>query len=240
MAGSGDKEDRLINRQNISYYDVIAPEYDAILSRDSANAIIRAKVAARFMYYVKEGYVLDFGGGTGQDLEWLVQQHYDIIFCEPSAKMRQIAVGHWKNEFPRAPVFFLDNDKTDFRSWNSIFPLNYKVKAVLANFAVINCIPDIGLLFEKLAIVTETGGIVIAVLLDNRLVKRMKSNLKGTLQSLFSGKPVNISIDYNGERQLVYIHTMKAIKKSLADSFVLWSVERFNGFGFCLIHLVRK
>ena len=240
MTGSDDKEDRLISRQNISYYDVIAPEYDAILNRDSANAIIRAKVAARFRSLVKGGYVLDFGGGTGQDLGWLVQQPYDIIFCEPSAKMRRIAIERGKNEFPHASVSYLDNGKTDFRSWNALFPLNHKVKAVLANFAVINCIPDIELLFEKLALVTETGGAVIALLLDNGLVKRMRSNLKGTLQSLFSRRPVSISIDHNGEQQLVYIHSMNAIRRSLANRFELNDIERFNGSGFCLIHLIRK
>ncbi|MDP9041293.1 MAG: hypothetical protein M3N30_04880, partial [Bacteroidota bacterium] len=55
-----------IGRQNIAYYDGIAADYDAILDRDSSNAIIRAKVADTFSSLVKSGTVLDFGGGTGR------------------------------------------------------------------------------------------------------------------------------------------------------------------------------
>ena len=240
MSGKQKKSDEQISRQNISYYDEIAAGYDAILNKDANNSMVRAKVATAFASLVKGGNVLDFGGGTGRDLEWLTKQKYRIHFCEPSASMRQIAIGRVNKEYPGDGINFLDDKKTDFRSWNGVYPFGRKMDAILANFAVMNCIPDIGLLFERLAQILEPGGILIALVLDNGLLKRFKSNLRGTVHSLLSGNPVSFFIDYNGERQMVYIHTTSAIQKAAANHFEISRTESMHGFGFRLIHLVRK
>jgi SAM-dependent methyltransferase len=239
MDGSKNKNDQ-ISRQNISYYNEIAPDYDDILNKETANSIIRGEVAVKFTSLVNAGAVLDFGGGTGQDFAWLLQRGYHIIFCEPSAAMREIAIERAKSEFPGAGISFFDENATDFRNWNAVFPFDQKVNAILANFAVINCIPDVELLFEKLALAIEPGGVVIALILDNSLAKRLKASPKGVVKSFFFGDPVSIFIDYHGERQLVYIHSTKAIRKAAANSFEFKRLVRMDGFGFCLIHLVRK
>jgi len=229
-----------ISRQNISYYDKIAGNYDAILNDDGNNKIIREIVAARFSFLVKDGWVLDFGGGTGRDLGWLIQHPYQILFCEPSVGMREIAFNRITNEFPGAMITFFDDDKSDFRNWNNIYPFERKVDAVIANFAVINCIPDIQLLFDKLALSIKPGGTVLALLLDNSLMKRLRSNLKGTLKSFFTGNPISILINYNEKQQLVFIHTTMKIRKAVKNKFDFIHMERFRQFGFCLIHLRRK
>jgi SAM-dependent methyltransferase len=229
-----------ISKRNISYYDEIAEDYDAILNKDAANAIIRTGVSDRFNSLVKSGTVLDFGGGTGQDLGWLLRYGYSVIFCEPSAGMRKIAVERSGYELPGSVISFLKDHETDFRTWNSLFPFEQKVNAVLANFAVINCIPDINTLFEKLALVIEPGGIVFALMLDYNIFKKLRSNLKGTIQSFFSGNTLSFEIDYNGERQQVYLHSGKAIRKAIAHAFKYHHPERFRRFGYRLIHLVRK
>src|ERR1017187_5336548 len=101
------EQDVQINKRNISYYDEIAENYDAILNNDGANKIIRDIVAVKFSSLVKKGgYVLDFGGGTGGDLDWLIRQHYHVIFCEPSTAMRKIAVNRVKKEFHEAIISF--------------------------------------------------------------------------------------------------------------------------------------
>jgi SAM-dependent methyltransferase len=230
-----------VSRQNISYYNEIAADYDAILNKDAANTIIRAKVAATFTRHVKkDSSVLDFGGGTGQDLDWLLQYPYHVYFCEPSAAMRAIAMERIRNKYPRAGISFFTDHQADFRNWVTAFPAKQPVDAVLADFAVVNCIPDIKLLFEKLALAVRPGGKMIALILENGIAKRLKSNLKGTLRSFFSGKPVTIYVDYNGQRQLVYLHSTSAIKKASAGYFECSHVERLEGLGFCLLQLARK
>jgi SAM-dependent methyltransferase len=229
-----------ISKQNISYYNEIAENYDTILNEDENNKIIRETVADRFSSLVKAGCVLDFGGGTGRDLAWLIQHRYQIIFCEPSAAMREIAIQRISQEFPDAVITFLDDSKSDFRNWNNIKPFEQKVDAIIANFAVINCIPDIQLLFDKLALAIKPGGTVMVLLLDNSLIKRLRSNLKETVKSLFTGDPISIFIDYNNKRQQVFIHSTMKIRKAVKSKFEIIRFERLRQFGFCLIHLKGK
>jgi sRNA-binding regulator protein Hfq len=230
----------LISAGNISYYDKIADRYEAILKNDNKNEVIRNHVSKSFVARVKYGTVLDFGGGTGLDFNWLLKHQFEIIFCEPSASMRGRARERRDGEFPGSPILFLDEDKTDFRKWDGEFPLRQRINAVLANFAVFNCIPDIHLLFEKLALSLEAEGVVIALILESRLKKRLRSNFKGTVMSFFSRKPVELMIEENEERQLVYLHTIRAIRRAATDRFHFIHHERLTGLGFSLIHLVKK
>ena len=240
MSAISNTSDIIINQQNISYYDEIAADYDAILKKDVTNLEVRKKVAEKFTSLVKAGSVLDFGGGTGQDMGWLSMHHYNIFFCEPSNGMRQIAMNRSEKDFADAKIYFVDQNKTDFRKWEVVIPFESKVDAVLANFAVFNCIPDIELVFKNLSVVLNPGGIIIAVILNSSLRKRLRSNLKGTIQSLFNGEAVKIRIDHNGLQQQVYFHTCNAIKKASSDNFEFKHVERLHGSDFLLIHLIRK
>jgi SAM-dependent methyltransferase len=240
MADGEKIKDVQISRQNISYYDGIASDYDNILDVDGANSVIRSIVSAKFATLIKEGFVLDFGGGTGRDLAWLIQMKYKIIFCEPSVAMRQIAIDRGRNELHDADISFFDDNSVDFRNWNEIFPFNKKVDAILANFAVINCIPDIKFLFGKLGLALKSGGVCLVLVLDNSLLKRVRSNLTGTLKSFVSGRPTNFYIDFKDNRQQVYIHSTRSIKRAVADHFEFIHIERLKKFGFCLIHLIRK
>jgi len=228
-----------ISKQNISYYNEIAPDYDSILENDAANKTIREKVADRFAELVKKGSVLDFGGGTGKDLYWMKQQHYQVIFCEPSAAMRHIAIERSRKNLDGINISFLDGGETDFRNWPGKWPFEQKVDAVIANFAVVNCIPDIDLLFKNLALITKPGSIVLALILDNSLRKRLRSNLKGTLLSFLSDQPITYSIEYHERQQSVYLHSNKAIKKAVSENFTFESSMPIAA-GFSLIHLTRK
>ena len=240
MPAISNTNDININQQNISYYDEIAADYDAILKKDETNLEVRKKVAEKFTSLVKAGSVLDFGGGTGQDMGWLSAHHYNIFFCEPSNGMRQIAMNRSEKDFAEAKIYFVDQNKTDFRKWEVVIPFESKVDAVLANFAVFNCIPDIELVFKNLSVVLNPGGIIIAVILNSSLRKRLQSNLKGTIQSLFNGEAVKIRIDHNGLQQQVYFHTCNAIKKASSNNFEFKHVERLPGSDFLVIHLIRK
>jgi ubiquinone/menaquinone biosynthesis C-methylase UbiE len=95
------------NDANILYYDAIATEYDGQLNRDKRNFYIRDFVARKFVKVVSGRLVLDFGGGTGQDFGWLLNHQYQIVFCEPSHAMRQIALDRRAHEFPGSDIFFL-------------------------------------------------------------------------------------------------------------------------------------
>lgn len=238
MFGKDKRKNEYISRQNISYYDGIAAEYDAIMYKDAANSLVRAKVAKMFTSLVRDGVILDFGGGTGQDLEWLLQ-YYNVIFCEPSPTMRRVAIERDKASHPYGNITFLNDDQTDFRTWNTVFPIDLKLDAILANFAVINCVPDIDLLFEKLAWVIKPGGVFVALILDRSVRDKLKLNVRGTLWSALFGSAVSFRIEHNGKPQIVYIHSVKAIKRAISGRFEYKYAEQLQGSGFRLIQLER-
>jgi ubiquinone/menaquinone biosynthesis C-methylase UbiE len=225
-----------IKNQNIDYYDKISTHYDTILSHETKNDFVRKKVEDKLTSLIKSGLVLDFGGGTGEDLKWLTANGYSVIFCEPSPGMRKIAIG----KFPNSGVKFIENNQADFTTWNKIVPFPEKVNAVIANFAVLNCILDIDLFFKDLALVTKSKAEIILLVLNFDLKKRIRLDVFETIKSLMSMKPMHVKIDFEGNQQLVYLHSVKSIQKVSADNFEFKECEQLKEHGFSLIHLTRK
>ena len=235
------KEDEIQDlNKNILYYDAIASIYDSILNENTQHKFIRKKVAEKFTHLVKNGCVLEFGGGTGQDLEWLSKMGYKIFFCEPSSEMRQLAINRFNSQFPLADITFFENNQVDFSTWNSKNPFSTKVDAILANLAVFNCIYNIKSLFDNLALITKSGSTVIALLLDYSFLKRLKMDFSGSLKGFLFHKPMRIEVKYGVHDQLVYLHTKQSIKKASRDNFEIKQIEQLEGLGFYLLHLTRK
>ena len=235
------KEEASVPKQNISYYDEIANSYDELLEKDESNKLIRLKVKEKFTNYIKPGSrVLDFGGGTGIDLEWLTANNYNVIFCEPSVSMREKAFSYSNNVLHNKNIVFLDTDNTDFTNWHKRVPFYEQVDGILSNFAVINNIQDIELLFKNLSPIIRTGGHFILIVLDLPFTRRLKWHRKNAIKSLIFRNPFIMYV-WNGEyKQTVFLHTIKKIKRASAPYFKYCSAEFLGGFGFTLIHLERK
>lgn len=224
----------------ITFYDAIAGEYNDILNSNEGNRYIRKKVADEFQRIVQEGTVLDFGGGTGLDLPWLVQNNYDIIFCEPSMGMRKEAEERSK-KLSSTQIRFLEDFETSFRYWNKEQPFKEKVDAILANFAVVNCISDIDQLFKKLAIMLRPGGHLIALVLKRKgLVFYLKCCFQGMLSRQNFRKQSIVYAHYKDHRHRAYVYSLNQLKKAFSDYFYLSKTESFPMHGFLLIHLIRK
>jgi len=224
-------------KQNISYYDEIAVQYDETLDNDHSNEIIREKVASVFNELVSSGLVLDFGGGTGKDLAWLIKKGYRVIFCEPSAKMREKAILLTHNN---SHIVFLESTATDFATWEANLPFSQNVDAILANFAVINCIPDIELLFKNLSLVIRAGGHLLMLVIKSDFKKRWRSNRRATLLSLFTAATVTTDIKFNLQRQRVYLHSIPKIKRAAGLSFHFQRSLLVKENDFVLLHFTRK
>ncbi|GGB18844.1 glycosyltransferase [Puia dinghuensis] len=224
---------------NIRFYDAIAAEYDAILDKEESNRGIRQAVATRFMKTVPAGCVLDFGGGTGLDLKWLTKNRYNVIFCEPSRGMRDQAIMRNMDLLGSKQVIFLEDVRTDFSTWGKMMPFEQKVDAILSNFAVINSIQDIGLLFRNLALVVKPYGHFFALVLNER-PHLFSSGLTGAVKSLIGGRLPEMKVNYRQCEQSVYLHPKKSIRKVSRPWFELYTCEPFGGMGFSLIHLIRK
>jgi len=239
MSLIADKTTQHTRQRNISYYDEIAPGYDDALNKTDSNRLVRDRVREKLWGLLESGWVLDFGGGTGLDLPWLTAK-YRVLFCEPAAAMREKAIRYNDNTLRSNNIVFLDGGKTDFSTWETALPFLQKADAILSNFGPVNCIPDIGLLFSRLAMVIKPGGHCILVLLDLPFKKRLHWHRRNALVSLITGRPFVMYLREGPEQQTVYMHTRKAIKKAAFPYFDYCSDESLGGFGFTLIHLVRK
>ncbi len=221
--------DSTIAEKNIPYYNEIAGDYDTILDAESTNNLIRMRVKDKFTYVVKGGRVLDFGGGTGRDLEWLTSR-YQVLFCEPSAGMRRIAFERYGEA---DEITFLDS--IDFTNWQNSPPFEGKVDAILSNFTVINCIADIDNLFATLASLIKPGGHFIALMLQHGYKKnpvwKMKEFIKG-------GETPVLNIKYKKHEQTVFVYSPRAIKKASSKWFYLQSGE--NLYEFTLFHFIKR
>jgi SAM-dependent methyltransferase len=228
-----------ISSQNISYYDEIANSYDEILSTENSNALVRQKVKEKFTTLVRSGWVLDFGGGTGLDLGWLTQG-YNIVFCEPSDHMRARAINWRNNNSDSNKIIFIDKEQTDFSIWHKNLPFPQKLDGALANFGVINCIPDISSLFNALALVMKPGAPLVVVFLGRTIKNMWKWHRLNAIRSMILGVPFIRYVYHNRHRQTVFVHSLKEIRKGASSRFKYVSHERLDESGFILMHLWKK
>ena len=224
--------------KNILYYNAIANEYNEMLDT-IPDKIVRNKVADKFCSAVNDGVILDFGGGTGLDIQWLTDKNFTIFFCEPAIGMRERAISAYSN-LPQHKIIFLDDSATDFRQWHLQLPFPTQVDAVLCNFAVLNCIPDIELLFQNLALVIKPGADMIALVLSKKLKNKLNITFRSILKSFISYRPTTLNLTYKKHRQTVYVYSIKEIIKAASKKFSFCSSEILPGSGFTLIHLRRK
>jgi SAM-dependent methyltransferase len=226
--------------QNIAFYDGIANDYDRMMELEKFNRPVREKVAEKFRAVVPGGRVLDFGGGTGQDLTWLSDNGYKIVFCEPAAGMMDQAVRLAGSSLSDREIFFLEGMRADFRTWNDQLPFSYKVDALLSNFAAINCIPDLRTLFASWSLVLRQGGQVVLLMLEGQPAGNLYRRVTRRVLSFFSGNAVHMSLGYKNYRQTVYVHSEGSVRKAASDWFEFCPSKSLPGSGFTLIHLVRK
>jgi SAM-dependent methyltransferase len=240
MRVAGNKNKIKVVEQNISYYNEVADRYDTIMDQDHSNKIVRQKVKDKFLSLVKSGTVLEFGGGTGLDLEWLTSAGYKIFFCEPSPAMREKAIEYNNSTLHYPDIFFLDTAKTDFTKWHADPPFPQQVDAILSNFGVINYIPDIGSLFNSLALVLKRGGQFIAIILDLNFKKRLKWHRRNAIRSLILRIPFKMYIPFKDKKQSVFVYTPREIEKASGRYFDHCECEFLTGLDFTLIHLNRN
>lgn len=225
-----------INKQNIGYYNKIAADYDVLLDQGSDSGFMRQKVAGKLTSVLQQGIVLDFGGGTGADLKWLLENRYTVVFCEPSPGMRKLAM----ERFGGPKITFLKDAQVDFTTWETALPFEPKAAGVIANFAVLNCISDLTQLFKSLDLVTAPKAEIVVLVLDYSLKQKLKINFAKTLKSVITQKAMHVKLNFDGERQWVYLHSLESIKKAAGGYFEINSCEKLKGQGFLLIHLTKK
>ena len=219
-----------------AFYNSVSKDYNS--HQTKLDWYVRNQVRRKFTHDIPYGNILDFGGGTGLDLSWLLTQKYNVKFLEPSPNMRFLAKDAFVDNFHQ-PVFVEEN--IDFHNWSSgRLPFEEKIDGILANFAVFNSIEDINCLFEKLVLVCDDNCEVIATVLDTRAMKMIKTHsLKVAIKTLFN-KPIITQTKYNGTLHETYFHTLSNYKSAFSKYFNLISYTSIKASPFALLILSKK
>ena len=98
--------------------------------------------------------MLDFGAGTGIDAKVYAAKGHPTFVYEPSEANSGYLALHCREEIEREAIAAVNS------------PLDCRVHAVTANFAVLNHIPDQAALFEQLSRAVHPGGFVLASMLN--------------------------------------------------------------------------
>lgn len=219
-----------------SFYNSVAADYNG--HQTNSDRRVRNRVMQMFITRIHHGAILDFGGGTGLDLSWLLREKYKVYFLEPSSNMRSLAKIAVTDSLQQ-PVFIKKN--IDFHNWSSdSLPFEEKMNGILANFAVLNCLKDIGCLFEKLALVCDENCFVIATVLDTRPVKMIRNHsLKVAIKSLLNVLLITMT-NYQGTSQNTYLHTIHDYKYACKKYFNFISCSSIPSSPFALLILSKK
>ncbi len=219
-----------------SFYNAIAEEYNSHMTE--SDKTVRETVSGIFKEYVREGNVLDFGGGTGLDLPWLLP-HYRVFFLEPSVKMRGIARNATSSLNIKSPVF-VDNN-TNISRWSSdSLPMSEKMQGVLANFAVLNSIKDIDTFFQNIARVCDPQSHLVATILDPRLHIIFKKYSTLSVLRMFLRGQSTILNQYKGVYHETYLHSIKSIQKASHRHFDIKSFRPLGLSAFAVIIFSKK
>ncbi len=142
-----------------AYYDAQAARYDATLDREPTIARVRdafrALVAARVP---KGSRLLDFGCGTGLDAAWYAANGYSVLAYDPSPGM----MGRLRERCGReiesgviVPATF------PFERFPAALSIEQRIDAIVANFGVLDLVPDIRDVFARFAGVIAPGGVAL-------------------------------------------------------------------------------
>jgi hypothetical protein len=219
-----------------AYYDKIAKDYNGHMTK--LDEQIRDQVSALFNHNIPRGNIMDFGGGTGLDLPWLLCDNYKVHFLEPAANMRRIA----KNSiFDDTGNLVFAEEHTDFHDWSANhLPFDEKMNGILANFAVFNCIPDIDCLFEKLALICLDRCYIQATVLDTHPIKMLNGYSMNTAVKSLLNKKIKSQNSYDGITQETYLHTIQQYKSAAEKYFDIISYRSIYSSAFASLILYKK
>jgi len=225
----------------IKYYDDISLKYDDTLNSSPNNTKTRDEVKNYFHKNVNGKYVLDFGGGTGKDLNWLINAGFIVYFCEPSMGMREIAVNNFNILNQSNKIIFLDDDSSNFKKWNkNNIPIENKIDGILANFAVFNSIKQLEELAEKLALISHNGTPLITTVLNFKLKKILSRDFPAILTLYLKGNGLATTVQDGNYQMVVYLHTKAKLIKSFKKYFDYVESFPISDSSFRLLHFIRN
>lgn len=207
-------------------FDRVAASYDDTFTHSLIGNAQRGQVWRKLLLAFAPGEcILELNCGTGEDARFLVSHGRNVIACDASAKMIEVAASRAQQEVASAYVTFhqlANEDLAHLSGW----PL---FDGVLSNFSGLNCVTDLHSVADNLAAVVRPGGKAL-ICLWNRIcpAEILWYLLHGDINKAFRRFSRN-STARIGERTIsVFYPTLRDVRGAFAPSFVL---ERYEAVG---------
>jgi 2-polyprenyl-3-methyl-5-hydroxy-6-metoxy-1,4-benzoquinol methylase len=169
-----------VTLQNRSSFDATAMEYDAHFTQHCLGRWLREAVHRHVAALVQpDSQVLELGCGTGEDAVWLAQRGAWVTATDASSAMLEITAHKAAAAGVADRISTAQLDLSNVGDWisriadpdalasNPQYPIpNTQYDAVLANFGVLNCLPDRRALAAALAQWVKPGGHVALVVMS--------------------------------------------------------------------------
>lgn len=136
-------------------FDAVAPQFDvrfgAWKSVDAQRRVVRAALARAFP---AGSQLLEIGGGTGLDAEWLVQHGRSVLLTDASPAM--VAEARTRLGAEAAEAVAAEH-------LGRLADRGETFDGAYSNFAALNCVPDMGAVAEGLSRLVRPGGQALLV-----------------------------------------------------------------------------
>jgi SAM-dependent methyltransferase len=197
--------------RNLSFYDSTAAVYDSMLSRFPGDLWVREAFQDLVTQTVPRGsLLLDFGCGTGTDAIWYAQHGHRVLAYDYSSGMMQQLRSKCAQEIERGALIPYEGSWSSFAK--EAAPQGRPI-AILANFAVLNCIHDLRSLFDDWAAVVDPSGWAIVSVLNLLYWKEF------TRLSRWTSHQRDVRATQSERDMDTYLHSVREITSAAAPKF---------------------
>ena len=200
-------------------FDAVAERFDARYGAwKSVAAQRRAVRAALIAAFPPGARILEIGGGTGDDAEWLARQGRQVLLTDVSPSMVRLATDKLRGlGLPTplvAPAEQLEAIGGDVRG-----PFD----GAFSNFAALNCVTDLVAVGRALSVLVRPGGRVLLVIFGvctpgEWIVELLRGNPRAMLRRASRG---DVSARLGGCAFAVRYHRERDLVVAMAPAFRL-------------------
>jgi ubiquinone/menaquinone biosynthesis C-methylase UbiE len=210
-------------------FDAIAPAFDQRFGAwQSVSAQRRAVRAALLREFPRRGYVLELGGGTGEDASFLAESGYNVLMTDPSPMMVTLAKAKLSPLGSQAEMA-AGEEFEDFAA-SHISAGGLLFDGAFSNFAPLNCVVDLEPVARGLARLLKPGAAAMLVIFGTCCPGEMLTELlrKRPNQALRRRKRGPIPARLAKREFPIVYHRRAALVRAFAPWFVL---EKRFGIG---------